>query len=798
MFKKSIIALFFTLAFTYSARAQEIEVDSYNINARIDAAASTVDVRAGMTVSNLSQAPKSRLYFRLTRLAKISGVTVNNAPAQFDVSEDRRVNTLNQVTITPAASIGGGAKATLEISYKIEAPELTPLAHVYQGETFLAPESVWFPMPSTMFTLYGATTAPFTLTATVASPASNFRVASAGALKADSGQGFVFEQSLNSLPFIVAGSFDQPVATERGGVKIEIYAQPGITSAATSKAQPPPGSIARLGEEAGKIVDFLTRTLGPPPAGATFRVISSARAGNISVPGALILNEQVLRRETVSATTIEILADAIARIWIDGRVRLRGQEARAGQAERAVQKARSAALLRDSLPRYLAALYVEDRFGRAAATDVFRRMRWSYAPVAQSGRDAELGLQVLLFPNYTTAVFSKGPLVLRLLAETGGRDKFLSAVKTLLTGGQTKVVTIDDFRAALIGATGPEVDKLFQQWVDSIIEPDVIVGAPLASDKPNTQTVNLRNLGTGDVTMTLLATTASGKQVTARVVVPSENITSGELPTAEKITSVEVDPEKLIPQSNYDNDAREGDMKATRVGAQTLFNESISAFNRAEYAEAETKLRQALRASPDNALLRAWLARTLAAQKKLDEAAAEANAAIKVEPPAGSALAWAHITLGQIALARNQAAEAAQHLRRGLADADEAPAQYAAQDLLVKAERAQSAGRGVDESVRAFITQFDAAVKDVSSDKFSPLVVRNNLKRFVSGISVSRPTAWATEILRVDQIDANRVAVNVALKVKSENRDQAGTAVFVLYRAGQNWLLEDVQLFNVK
>jgi TolA-binding protein len=521
------------------------------------------------------------------------------------------------------------------------------------------------------------------------------------------------------------------------------------------------------------------------------------RAGNISVPGALILNEQALRRETVSATTVEILADAIARIWIDGRVRLRGQEARAGQADRIAQKARSAALLRDSLPRYLAALYVEDRFGRAAAGEVFRRMRWSYAPVAQSGRDAELGLQVMLFPNYTTAVFSKGPLVLRLLAETGGRDKLLSAVKSILAGAQTKSVTIDDFRAALVGATGPEVDKLFQQWIDSIIEPDVIVGAPLASDKPNTQAVNLRNLGTGEVTMTILATTASGKQVTARAVVPSESITSAELPTAEKITSIEVDPEKLILQTNYDNDAREGDMKVTRTGAQTLFNESISAFNRAEYAEAETKLRQALRSSPETALLRAWLARTLAAQKKLDEAAAEANAAIKVEPPAGPALAWAHITLGQVALARNQTAEAAEHLRRALADADEAPAQYAAQELLVKAERAPATG-AIDESIRAFITQFDAAVKDPSSDKFSPLVIRNNLKRFVQGLTVSRPTSWTTEILRVDHIDANRVAVDVALKVRAENRDQAGTAVFVLYRASQNWVLEDVQLFNVK
>jgi hypothetical protein len=65
-------------------------------------------------------------------------------------------------------------------------------------------------------------------------------------------------------------------------------------------------------------------------------------------------------------------------------------------------------------------------------------------------------------------------------------------------------------------------------------------------------------------------------------------------------------------------------------------------------------------------------------------------------------------------------------------------------------------------------------------------VVRANLKRFVQGLTVSRPASWATEILRVDRIDANRVALDVGLKVKTEGRDQAGTAVFVLTRAGKH------------
>ncbi|HVG20336.1 MAG TPA: tetratricopeptide repeat protein [Blastocatellia bacterium] len=802
MLKRSLSALSIAFIFATGAAAQEVEVDRYNVTARIDAAASALDSRASLALSNQSQSPKPKLYFRLTKLAKVTAATVNGAPAQVETAEDRRVTTLNQIIITPQTPLAAGATAAVEVSYRIEAPETSPSIHIYPGEALLAPEAVWVPMPSTMFALYGPNTAPVTVAVTMAQGAGNLQAASAGAIKGEAaGQTVTFDQSLNSLPLIVVGSFDQPVTSERGGVKVEVYAQKGLTAGASdSKAAPQPSSVivTRLGEESGRVIDFLTRTLGPPPPGATFRIISSARANNIAIPGALVLNEQSLRRDTLTEATIESLADAIARIWVDGRVRVRGQEQRSAQENRPAQRGRSAAFLRDSLPRYLAALYFEDRFGKEAGRDAFARMRWSYTPVAQSGRDAELAVQTVALPTYGATVFGKGPLVFRLIAETMGRDKFMAAIKGLLTGAQTKVVTTDDLRAALVKSGGPEVEKIFQQWVDTIVEPDIIVGAPLPSDKPGAQRVNLRNLGTGDVAVSVLAVTASGKQLTATVTVPSENITSTDVATAEKIASIEVDPEKLIIQTNYDNDARDGDMKTAKVSAQTLFNQSIVAFNKGGYAEAENKLREALRSDPRNSVLHAWLARTLAAQKKMDEAVAEANAAIKVDPPVGSALAWAHITLAQAALARNQAAEAVQHLRRALVESEEAPAQFAAREAIVQASRAANMPSPVEESVRAFVAQFDAAIKQPSSDKLFPLVVRNNLKRFVQGLTVSRPTAWTTEILRADQIDANRVALDVGLKVRAEGRDQSGTAVFILSRAGQGWVLEDVQLFNVK
>jgi len=64
-------------------------------------------------------------------------------------------------------------------------------------------------------------------------------------------------------------------------------------------------------------------------------------------------------------------------------------------------------------------------------------------------------------------------------------------------------------------------------------------------------------------------------------------------------------------------------------------------------------------------------------------------------------------------------------------------------------------------------------------------------------IPTTPPQSWTTDILRVEQIDGNRVALDVALKIRAQNKEQAGTAVFILYRIGGSWMLENVRLFNV-
>ena len=109
MLKKFSLALFIALVSAVAASAQEVEVDRYQITARVDTAASAVDARATVTVSNIGQSPKPKLYLRLTKLAKVSAVTVGGAAAQFETVEDRRITTLNQIVVTMGSPLAAGA-----------------------------------------------------------------------------------------------------------------------------------------------------------------------------------------------------------------------------------------------------------------------------------------------------------------------------------------------------------------------------------------------------------------------------------------------------------------------------------------------------------------------------------------------------------------------------------------------------------------------------------------------------------------------------------------------------------------
>src|SRR5207237_6480574 len=130
-----------------------------------------------------------------------------------------------------------------------------------------------------------------------------------------------------------------------------------------------------------------------------FRIISTqARDLTFSSVEAVAIDDSVFRRDTLDLGTIELVAAAAAKAWIDGRVLLRG---------------RGTGMLRDALPVYLAAQYLGERFGAAQREAAFERYHRAYAPLAR-GADAPLLTQSPLDRNYTASMYSKGALVWRM------------------------------------------------------------------------------------------------------------------------------------------------------------------------------------------------------------------------------------------------------------------------------------------------------------------------------------------------------------------------------------------------
>ncbi|MEP7272192.1 MAG: tetratricopeptide repeat protein, partial [Acidobacteriota bacterium] len=672
--------------------------------------------------------------------------------------------------------------------YTIEANDRTPFLRVSEGESFLLPPSQWFPVIHTPFGDHGADTAPFTLTVV---PPPGQKVISAGIRKSENS----FEQSLAALPFFIVGDFE---VLSRGGepAAIEIYLQRGLNEAGRQQAQ-------RLADEAEKSLAFCTKYFGVP-AGAPWRAISTSGFGSTSVTsdgvsqsrestyattGALFLDDSFFRRDVLDLGTVELVASSASRAWIDGRLLLRG---------------RGNGMLRDALPIYLVARYLGERNGPAAADAAFERYRRAYAPLAR-GSDAPLLMISPLDRNYTSSMFSKGALVWRLIEKQTGQAAFDGIVRQMLDRQRSDVLSLVEWKSPLCGrsrctnmkamlvaspAGGTTINDTFAQWIETVVVPDFAVGQPQKTASGMESTIV--NFGNGDFTVDLVATTDKGEKLKQTITVKGGEYGSIPLPSDKPIVSIEADPEKIYPQKDYSNDSY-----PRQASPGDLYGEANLAFSNGDLKTAESKGREALAASPDSPALMAFLGRVLLAAKKNDEASQVFNSALKDNLITIQAYAWAHLGLGALAAEQKKPAEAARHFRlASTADVDVATT-ITARNGVIAAEL-ESGTLKIPEDVRAILKQMDAAILQSSADAVGAFVDVGNLRRFAQSLVIRKPAFWTTEPTRAEQLDANRVAVDVLLKIKIDGKDYAGRALYILRKSGGKLLLSDVPVFDVK
>ena len=712
--------------------------------------------RAVVTLRNVGRGAGSTLSLRINPKIEIKSVTIGSANATYQSRPESRGNA-QRLTINLPTSIPANESVTATVDYRFPVADNTGVASLSPiGSQFL-PQSMWYPLANNAFAVRGADYSPFRLTVTGGGALSS------GVDKSTGGNS-IFEQSLKAQPFFVTGSWDR---VDGGPSAKGISAF--VAKGATADEQKQAAALIAFTSDARA---FFASMFGSTPD-VPLRLISVARGGGFDDGGTILLGEGSFRRKKIDAMTAMSIAEAVARIWIGGDAPVRGE---------------GHGVIREGLTRFLATLFIEKEFGAEAADAERARQRVAYAAIAK--RDSPLSRTTPIDPTYFNSVANKGPIVWRLIDHLLGRDAFVAGMRAVLANAKTDTdgFSLERFRAALAERGSNSMKALLNQELDQVTDMDLLAGLP--QQQAGQWTAALRNLGSLEAVVNVAGTTSSGQQVSAQATIPAHDFGQAVFKTTAAVIKVEVDPEKFYPQLDYANDV------APRVPevAESLA-EATRLYGAQEFAKSESLARQLLTASPGLQDARIILGRALLAQNKNDEAEKEFKQLLSERLPTPAALAWASIGLGEIALRRGQAPEAS----RNFTDAIRADAEYSA-TLNARAERIRAEGSTtpIDESAKTFINQLDAAIRTGRQAEIAPMITPGELSKFVQQIVGTQPEAWQTRALRTEALDANRIAVDVALTTKQLGVEHSGTAVYVLTRVNGSLKLTAIELFEVR
>ena len=744
------------------------QITNFDITANIQQAERTLNAVAMLSANNVGRGMGSSFTFRITTKAAVKSVTVGSATANFRSVPESFGNSqidasvkrdLQRVTVSLPNPVAAGGNLVININYNLPVESNSGLAAISPIEAQFLPLSFWYPLPNTLFTVRGADTAPFRLV--VNSP----NVISSGVEKSASPGSTVYEQTLFAQPFFAQGDWEK-VEGSSDGKNITAFVPRGANPEEKKRAE------ALIGLAANARA-YYANLLGPAPE-VPIRLVTVRRGAGFSDSGTIFIEPGALRRSKVDSATALLLSEAICRLWIGGQTAVRSE---------------GGGLLREALTRFLATQFIEKQFGREAAKGEMLRERLAYSAVAK--RDGPLSRVTPLDGTYFSSVPNKGAMVWRLVENSLGRDVFISTVRDQLQAGKGSAggISLAALRSALASRGGEKVKTLLEQQLDQITDLDLMIGVP--QQRGGESVAALRNLGSTDALTTVRATTASGEQLSVDVVVPAKNFGEAVFKTPAKLVRLEIDPDKLYPQLDYSNDCapRQRDV-------QEGLAEATRQFGAQDYVKAETIARELLAAAPGLQEARIILARSLLGQIRTDDAEKLFRLALEEPLPTSAAIAWGNIGLGEIALRNGQAAEAAKRFN----DAVRADAEYgsslAARAGRIKAETAANTLQ-VDGAVRTFIGQLDQAILSGKKAELDSRVVSGELVRFVNGVIGTQPELWQTRVLRTEQLDATLVAADVSLDTKELGVQRAGTAVLLLTRAGGNWKLLGIELFEV-
>ena len=123
--------------------------------------------------------------------------------------------------------------------------------------------------------------------------------------------------------------------------------------------------------------------------------------------------------------------------------------------------------LNEGIATFMAAAYIEHRFGRNAYLKEIESYRANYEKVRDAGKDRSLVFPDWLHPTREdrTLVYDKGAYVMHLLREEMGERAFWDGLRIYTRRYFGKSVVTSDFKTAMEEANGKSLDEFFARWV---------------------------------------------------------------------------------------------------------------------------------------------------------------------------------------------------------------------------------------------------------------------------------------------------------------------------------------------
>lgn len=717
------------------------QVQKYDITATLPASEAdrNLTAKAVLTLKNISSGGANSLTLRISKDATISAVTVNGATVDFSKREEKvtEAESLQKISVR-VPSVASGGNLTAAIDYKLNVKENSGLNALSPGGSQFLPLSFWYPTPTSWYFSRSGDSAPFSMKV---NSANGLTVLSSGAESASA-----FDQKLADQPFFIAGNWDK---IDSSGVSV--YMPKGAGAEEQKRA-------AELSALATEAKNFTANLLGT--GDFPIRIVSVRRSSGFSSGGTIFVDDGAFRRSKIDSQTAMNIAESVAKVWLGNINSVNGD---------------GFGVLRNGLSRYIATQFLEQKYGREIA-DVERvRQRTAYSSVIK--RDAPLMIVSPVDEFFFVSTANKGAMIWRILSKRIGQKEFF---ETIVRNAQDKNLNLTEVRAAF-----SEHKEFLDYELTQVTDMNLLVGLPQTSGGETK--VVLRNTGSVEVNINVVATTANNEKIPTTVVLKPKSFGEVSFKNPNKIVRVEIDSEKLYPQTDYTDDVAPREFADSDVVLAVKRE-----FDRQNFPLAEKNARAALRDFPNYDDVRVLLGRALLAQNKNSEAEKEFKSVLDEKLPTARSLAWANVGLGEVALKSSQTAAANKFFEETI----KADAEYGA--TLLARQKRSGAASSIDESIKGFFAQFDKAAASNRKAELETLIAPGEVARFAAGIA-GQTEQWTTQISNVDKLDANNVLVEAKLNIKLLNRQpESGLAVYRLNRSGSGWKISNVEMFEVK